>query len=103
MQVSNPNNIKIYNLSAGKSLPEVRIVFRVTTILKFLEEHRVYGRLVATNHTAGLVHSFTHTHVPPGGQWHQNAYIHGWRWLQFALADHMAYPPQFLKGLYCYL
>ena len=24
MQVSNPNNIKIYNLSAGKSLPEVR-------------------------------------------------------------------------------
>ena len=23
MQVSNPNNIKIYNLSAGKSLPEV--------------------------------------------------------------------------------
>ena len=23
MQVSNPNNVKIYNLSAGKSLPEV--------------------------------------------------------------------------------
>jgi len=23
MQVSNPNNIKIYNLSGGKSLPEV--------------------------------------------------------------------------------
>lgn len=22
MQVSNPNNVKIYNLSAGKSLPE---------------------------------------------------------------------------------
>jgi len=26
MQVANPNNIKIYNLSAGKSLPEVRRV-----------------------------------------------------------------------------
>jgi len=25
MQVSAPNNIKIYNLSAGKSLPEVQI------------------------------------------------------------------------------
>lgn len=24
MQVSAPNNIKIYNLSAGKSIPEVR-------------------------------------------------------------------------------
>ena len=24
MQVSQPNNVKIYNLSAGKSLPEVR-------------------------------------------------------------------------------
>lgn len=23
MQVSDPNNVKIYNLSAGKSLPEV--------------------------------------------------------------------------------
>jgi len=27
MQVSNPNNIKIYNLSGGKSLPEVRILW----------------------------------------------------------------------------
>lgn len=25
MQVSNPNNVKIYNLSAGKSLPDVSL------------------------------------------------------------------------------
>jgi len=31
MQVSNPNNIKIYNLSAGKSLPEVFSVTRQFT------------------------------------------------------------------------
>ena len=34
MQVSNPNNVKIYNLSAGKSLPEVSFnVFGIYTIL----------------------------------------------------------------------
>lgn len=27
MQVSNPNDIKIYNLSVGKSLPEVFVPF----------------------------------------------------------------------------
>jgi len=27
MQVSNPNNIKIYNLSCGKSLPDVSDIF----------------------------------------------------------------------------
>lgn len=33
MQVSNPNNVKIYNLSAGKSLPEVSFnVFGIYTI-----------------------------------------------------------------------
>jgi len=29
MQVSTPNNIKIYNLSAGKSLPEVKVCLRI--------------------------------------------------------------------------
>lgn len=29
MQVSDPNNVKIYNLSAGKSLPEVDISTKI--------------------------------------------------------------------------
>lgn len=29
MQVSEPNNVKIYNLSAGKSLPEVIIYYTI--------------------------------------------------------------------------
>lgn len=37
MQVSDPNNVKIYNLSAGKSLPEVRILFSTDNLfLTFL-------------------------------------------------------------------
>jgi len=33
MQVSTPNNVKIYNLSAGKSLPEVRhFVYEMTLL-----------------------------------------------------------------------
>lgn len=31
MFVSDPNNVKIYNLSAGKSLPEVRFVRECNT------------------------------------------------------------------------
>ena len=38
MQVSNPNNIKIYNLSAGKSLPEV------STIINRLKINKVRGQ-----------------------------------------------------------
>jgi hypothetical protein len=31
MFVSDPNNVKIYNLSAGKSLPEVRFIVEGST------------------------------------------------------------------------
>ena len=31
MQVSQPNDVKIYNLSAGKSLPEVRLWQKICT------------------------------------------------------------------------
>lgn len=35
MQVSCPNNVKIYNLSVGKSLPEVRLIsYSSKTFLK---------------------------------------------------------------------
>ena len=50
MQVSQPNNVKIYNLSAGKSLPEVwtkeyRHVFYI------FEENRFRNRLEETRTT----------------------------------------------------
>lgn len=37
MQVSDPNNVKIYNLSAGKSLPEVTYNLRLFIIKVFIQ------------------------------------------------------------------